>query len=172
MNCPCNFMLIIVVALACMTRCHAQETPAPNQPCDSKIAFMSDRVGNQEIYTVNPDGRELARLTDHVAKDGFPIWAPDGRSIAFVSDRDGEDQIFVIDADGANIRKLTNAPGRKKTPCWAPDGNRLAFVTKSVIHILDRRNGRTTQLCKGTSLRGRPTGQRLPLSRETLPRLL
>lgn len=91
-----NVPMVIVISLACVSCCHAQITQDPKQSYDSKIAFTSDRDGNLEIYTINPDGTDLTRLTNNAAKDGFPEWAPEGRLIAFVSDRDGEPQLFVI----------------------------------------------------------------------------
>jgi TolB protein len=202
-------LLIFVGVLAGAACCQAQETSTPSQFYDSKIAFMSVRDENWEIYTINPDGSELTRLTDHEAKDSFPSWAPDGRSIAFVSGRDGEDQIYVMDPDGSNLQKLTDAPGEKesfnwapdgrsiafasgrddenqiyvvdsdgsnlqkltdgagkrKSFSWSPDGNRLAFVMFSGkywhIHILDRRSGKITQLCRGDSPAWSPDGSKI-----------
>ncbi|MFB0546340.1 MAG: efflux RND transporter periplasmic adaptor subunit, partial [Anaerolineae bacterium] len=39
-----------------------------------RIAFMSRRDGNWEIYAVNTDGTGLTRLTDDPADDGLPAW--------------------------------------------------------------------------------------------------
>lgn len=72
----------------------------------SKVAFMSARDGNWEVYSVNMDGGGLKRLTDNNARDGLPTWSPDGKSIAFVSDRAGGWAVWVMNADGSNQRKL------------------------------------------------------------------
>jgi endonuclease YncB( thermonuclease family) len=77
----------------------------------SRIAFMSDRDGNWEIYLVNLDGSGLRRLTDSPANDGLPAWAPDGRTIAFVSDQGGIWAVWAVDPDGSNRRKLFNIGG-------------------------------------------------------------
>ncbi len=45
-------------------------------PDGSKIAFVSDRDGNNEIYIMNVDGSEQARLTNNPADDGWPCFSP------------------------------------------------------------------------------------------------
>ncbi len=76
-----------------------------------RIAFMSSRDGNWEVYAVNLDGSGLKRLTNDGARDGLPTWSPDGKSIAFVSDRSGSWAIWVMNADGSNQRKLFDLGG-------------------------------------------------------------
>ncbi|MCA1637379.1 MAG: hypothetical protein LC768_03425, partial [Acidobacteria bacterium] len=40
----------------------------------SRIAFTSNRDGNYEIYVMNLNGSNLARLTNNVAYDDKPSW--------------------------------------------------------------------------------------------------
>lgn len=89
-------------------------------PDGRKIAFVSERDGNSEIYMMNADGSDVTRLTDHSADDWGASWSPDGRKIAFVSDRDGNDEIYMMNADGTNVTRLTNNPGVDKFPVWQP----------------------------------------------------
>src|SRR3954470_448250 len=64
-----------------------------------RIAFSSDRDDpNYDIYSLNPDGTGLQRLTNDPGLDWWPSWSPDGESIAFQSTRDGHDfDIFTMD---------------------------------------------------------------------------
>jgi hypothetical protein len=41
----------------------------------SRIAFASSRDGNLEIYTMNPDGTGLVRLTTNTSNDDMPSWS-------------------------------------------------------------------------------------------------
>jgi tetratricopeptide (TPR) repeat protein len=75
-------------------------------PDGSRIAFMSRRDGNWEIYTISPQGGEVKRLTADGANDGLPVWSPDGQSIAFGSDRNSRWAIWVMSSDGSNQREL------------------------------------------------------------------
>jgi TolB protein len=42
----------------------------------NKIAFSSDRDGNDEIYIMNVDGSEQTRLTDNPGGDSEPCFSP------------------------------------------------------------------------------------------------
>jgi serine/threonine protein kinase len=75
-------------------------------PDGQRVAFMSQRDGNWEVYVVNLDGTGLQRLTRNPTNDGLPTWSPDGRHIAFVSDRDGHWAVWAMDPDGSNQRRL------------------------------------------------------------------
>ena len=89
----------------------ASDAAPSASPDGSRIAFMSQRDGNWEIYSVNVDGSDLRRLTEDHGQDGLPDWSPDGRSIAFVSSRTGRWSIWVMNADGTNQRELFTVEG-------------------------------------------------------------
>ncbi len=95
-----------------------------------KIAFYSLRDGNREIYTMNADGSQQARLTTDPASDRSPAWSPDGTRIAFVSERDaGLPRIYVMNADGSGPTRLTSGFGNDDSPSWSPDGSRIVFAS-------------------------------------------
>ncbi len=75
-------------------------------PDGSKIAFMSQRDGNWQIYTVNTDGSDLKRLTQSHTVDGLPAWSPDSQYIAYASNEAGRWSIWAMKADGSNPRQL------------------------------------------------------------------
>ena len=94
---------------------------------NGKLACATNRDGNSEVYTFNPNGTELeaTNLTNHPAFDGRPKYSPDGRLIAFESNRDGTVELYIMNADGSGVRRLTFGGGTGAT--WHPDGSQLAF---------------------------------------------
>lgn len=98
-------------------------------PDGKRIAFVSDRDGNSEIYWIRPDGSELTRVTNHPALDSHPRWSRDGQWLAFVSYRGGNSDIWICRPDGQALRNLSNHPAHDAHPAWSPDGKHIAFVS-------------------------------------------
>ena len=98
-------------------------------PNSHRIAFISERDGNPEIYLMNSDATELKRITNSGAKDYDIAWSPDGRKLAFVSDRDGSPEIYVVDVRDGEAHRLTRNSVRDDQPVWSSDGKRIAFVS-------------------------------------------
>jgi len=90
---------------------------------NAKIAFDSNRDGNDEIYVMNADGTGQTRLTNNAASDVGPAWSPDGTKIAFNRGFD----IFVMNADGSSQIRLTSSAAMNIAPAWSPDGTKIAF---------------------------------------------
>ena len=99
------------------------DTPKP------RIAFSSNRDGNDEVYMMNADGSGQTNLTNNPASDYGAAWSPDGTKIAFCSDRDGNGEVYVMNADGSGQTNLTRHPGEDYGAAWSPDGTRIAFVS-------------------------------------------
>jgi Tol biopolymer transport system component len=95
-----------------------------------RIAFVSERNGNPEIYVMDANGRNVRRLTRNNVVDDSPAWSPDGQLIAFVSERDGNREIYVMNANGSALRRLTRNSARDDSPAWSPDGQQIAFVSE------------------------------------------
>jgi hypothetical protein len=103
-------------------------------PCEApdecgRIAFVSSRDGNEEIYSIHANGTGLVRLTEDPGSDRSPAWSPDGDRIAFVSDRNGLAQVYVMDADGSDVVRLTDAVRGAFDPTWSADGQDVAYAT-------------------------------------------
>ena len=114
----------------------------------AKIAFTSNRDGNSEIYTMNPDGSDQINLSKDDADDWDPVWSPDGEQILFVSNRDGLSDLYIMDADGRGVRKVFRNSEYRTYPVWSPDGKRIVYVQgdepNQEIYIVTR-DGRSVQ---------------------------
>jgi Tol biopolymer transport system component len=118
---------LVLLAIAC-TELAGARAGRPPPPVNGKIAFVSDRDLNLEVYVINPDGSAERRLT-RTGDNTHPVWSPDGRKIAFASVRYPipRSRIFVMNAGGGAVHELTAQDDF--WPSWSPDGREIAFAT-------------------------------------------
>jgi eukaryotic-like serine/threonine-protein kinase len=97
-------------------------------PDGKRIAFYSERSGNQEIWVADRDGSNLIQLTSFGgAGAGTPRWAPDSRRIVFDSYASGHVELYVIDADGGPPRLVQTGTPDASQPFWSHDGRWIYF---------------------------------------------
>jgi tricorn protease len=96
-------------------------------PDGSRIAFISDATGEEELYVVAQDGLKPA---EQITRGGSamryqPEWSPDGKRIAF-SDKDGK--VYVVTLADRKVIEIADSPhGQIRDYTWSPRGNYLAF---------------------------------------------
>lgn len=92
-------------------------------PDGKRIAFVSDRTGNSELWVSDSDVTNALKLTSYGgAIITGPSWSPDGREIAFQVIEGRRSEIDVVAADGASPRRLTTDSGGGAMPFWSRDG--------------------------------------------------
>jgi Tol biopolymer transport system component len=113
-------------------------------PDGTRLAFVSDREGEQEIFLINADGTGLRQLTQGAGLVGGerallsrPAFSPDGSRLVFHQefDRETEDEegstegflICFVKADGTG----QTCPAAGSAPAWSPDGTRVVFSRRS-----------------------------------------
>ena len=123
-------------------------------PDGSRIAFISDRTGEEEIWVVGQDG---ARPAEQLTSGGramryAPEWSPDGKHIAF-TDKDGKVWVLTV-ADRKLVEVADSKSGQVTDHAWAPRGSHLAFSMEdenqmSSIYIWSAEDGRTRRVTGG-----------------------
>lgn len=97
-------------------------------PDGTKIVFTSTRDSGQgEIYTIDPSGGNLVRITNDSFGDEEPAYSPDGTKIVWSSGSRPEtnsNKIFEMDANGGNQHQLTTNPvtAFDSAPDWGVPG--------------------------------------------------
>lgn len=115
----------------------------------------SEAAGQQQIFTMSPDGSNKKQLTTEIVSfRAFAAWSRDRKKIAFTSAKEtGTAEIWVINADGSNLKQLTFPPGSGNfVPSWSPDGTQIAFTSNRAgvneIWIMNTDGSNQKQLTK------------------------
>src|SRR5688572_4747618 len=116
-------------------------------PDGTRLAVCLSREGGSQVFTVNPDGSNLRRLTSSSAIDTEPRWSPDGKWLYFTSDRGGSPQIYRMPAGGGEPQRVTFEGSYNVSPRLSPDGKMLAYITRNEgkfqVALLDLGNRQT-----------------------------
>jgi Tol biopolymer transport system component len=130
------------------------EVPAWS-PDGTRIAFRTWDTGfakSEYIYTANPDGSGLIKLTDNPTRSGAPVWSPDGTRVANIALKCtgilecGSFEIWVMNADGTGEIQLTYNDLAETELAWSPDGTRIAFAATGALYIINADGSTQRQL--------------------------
>jgi dipeptidyl aminopeptidase/acylaminoacyl peptidase len=151
------------------TEADEERTPVPSDafdseprfsPTEDRIAFLSGRDGENDVWTVYVDGSDLTRHTEGANPTDemrwAPQWSPDGDTLAYVAahdwnGRDWADEAHLVSLSSGVDERLTRGLSVTSVPSFGPEGGRVAFTAKSVaepwyrhsedIHVIDRETG-------------------------------
>jgi Tol biopolymer transport system component len=108
-----------------------------------------------DIFTANPDGSNVQRLTDTPGYDAEATFSVDGRKIVFTSLRHGDLDIYTMDPDGTHVKQLTHELGYDGGPFFSPDRQWIIYrayhpdtpqATKEYTELLKQNLIRPTSL--------------------------
>ena len=95
---------------------------------NGKIAFARyprTSAPYEEIYTVNPDGSGVTRLTGRLGvkqSSVMPAFSPDGTKIAYMRGSSSAQEIVIMDASGTELDSFAAPPDTGYSgPAWSPD---------------------------------------------------
>jgi len=106
------------------------ESSARFSPDGSRIAFVSHRSGNPEIWVSGRDGSGLQQITSLGATQlVVGGWSPDGAEIVFDAAIAGNSDVYVVRSDGGSAHRLTSEPSTDGIPSWSADGRWIYFAS-------------------------------------------
>ncbi len=108
----------------------------------SKIAFVSNGLGNKEIYICDFDGATPRRITTTKTITLSPAWSSNGKYLAYTSYQEGKPDIYVRNLKNAQTMILSARKGTNITPAWLPGKDLIAaslsFEGDQGIYLLTR----------------------------------
>ena len=106
------------------TQAAAKECPPPP---DYSKGYIWKLYSGYEIYTANPDGSDVKRITNHPGYDAEATISPDGKTIVFTSLRDGDLDLYTMRPDGSKVKRITKELGYDGGALFSRDGTRLVW---------------------------------------------
>jgi Tol biopolymer transport system component len=120
-------LLALLGTLAALAFASSASATYPGQ--NGLIAFNAITEGQNQLFTVRPNGHDLRQIT-HLDGDSLtPDWAPDGSKLVFEYDApDGSASVELINSDGSGLTNLTPTPACcSGQPSFTPDGQQIVF---------------------------------------------
>jgi serine/threonine protein kinase len=110
-------------------------------PDGRRIAFVSLRSGDWQLWTCDSDGTNTIQITSFDRGEvAFPAWSPDGQKIGFISTAEGSSQAYVVNAAGGKPQKRADLGSDASGWIWSRDGRWIVFFCSG--------SGEGSQLCR------------------------
>jgi TolB protein len=98
-------------------------------PDGKTLAFVGERNGDFDIYTIPVAGADETRLTTAEGLDDGPEYSPDGNYIYFNSERTGKMDIYRMHPDGSQQESVLSDDYNNWFPHISPDGTRMVVLS-------------------------------------------
>lgn len=120
----------------------------------TKIAFVSARSGNKEIWVMDYDGENQEQLTHLRSIALTPRWSPDATRIAFTCYPPAgtylSAQICMFSMMSNKLIAWPRYRGTNSAPAWSPDGTRILFSSSMYgnpeLFVADANGGKPKRL--------------------------
>jgi tricorn protease len=136
-------------------------------PDGSKVAYLSDQTGEEEVWVVTQDG---SSPPEQITTGGHafryqPTWSPDGQHIAF-GDKDG--RLWVATLDGKKLEEVAHSTeGAIGDYAWSPGSSYLAFSMNkkernlfSTLYVWSLKDAKLHPVTSGWANENSPTWDR------------
>jgi hypothetical protein len=132
-------------------------------PDGQKIAFVSNYLGNDDIFVFDLPTGVTTQLTDDPNSDQNPSWLPDGTQLVFASDRNSPSyyDLYLVsllqqDAEGKPlVTRFNDDRGSSYAPQFSPNSKSIVYLNDvsgtADIYLIGADGQRKTLLVGGTS---------------------
>lgn len=98
-------------------------------PSGDKIAMLSNRDGDFDLYWMNSNGGDIEKLLD--GDIGGIFWYPDGSAIGFTMGEGRATEVYALDLATRTTHRVTRNRLEEVSLDISPDGTRLAFASNT-----------------------------------------
>ena len=122
---------------------------------NGRLAFGININGNTDVYSVQPDGQDLQRLTTDPGFDACAAYSADGTRIAYCSGQGGGPvQVWTMNQDGTDKQQVTHMSATAIFPDFSPDGSKIVFCAGTStfardIYVVNSDGSDLTRLTSG-----------------------
>jgi TolB protein len=151
--------MVLIVALTahslagCRPSSEPSSPPCTPAPGSDRIAYVSDRNGDKDIYVMNADGTCVTRLTHTRQGERDPAWSPDGSQILFVAPGGflgTTENLYLVNVDSLQTTLLASKGWSDWQAAWSPDGTQIAFLSDrggfDTVYVMNADGSHQTRL--------------------------
>jgi TolB protein len=95
---------------------------------DGRIVYVSNEVGNADVWIADPDGSNRKQLTASTNTDVSPLVSADGKYVVYVSWQDGRKNVWRMNLNGSNPARLTSGLS-DSFPTVSPDSRWVIYTS-------------------------------------------
>ena len=96
-------------------------------PDRTQLAYMSEDMGNWDIYIYDISSGKKLNITNNPAIDGFPSWSNKGDKIAYMSSESGNRNIYTSNIDGSDKQQVTSGESMDSESIWSPSNPSVIY---------------------------------------------
>ena len=100
-------------------------------PFLSRIAFISNRTGDSELWVMDWNGENQKQLTKHNSLALAPTWSPDGKNLVFTSYLRGTPALYLLTPQEGYLKLLWDKGGVNSSASISPNGRTVAFASST-----------------------------------------
>jgi len=123
---------------------------------DTKIAFTGKKGKNSDIYVVNFDGSDIAKITNNKTITVLPHWSIDGKTLSFTSYMRGNPDLYLINMSTRKMNRLSYYKGLNLSGPWSPDGTKLLLTLSKdgneELYVMDYAAKKITRLTRDPAI--------------------
>ncbi|MBL8300286.1 MAG: PD40 domain-containing protein [Rhodanobacteraceae bacterium] len=113
--------------IASSTRSESWPAFAPN---DDRLAFVSNRGGDSQLWLFEPGARTSYQITHHRNLElSAPNWSPDGRRVLYVARGNGQSRLYSVEVDSGQTRLESDDGDNVRYASYSWDGRSIFFIS-------------------------------------------